>query len=285
MVPFTLSLLAEVEVYLTEARKNSLDIITITRQTLVKVKESCDRVTHRLLQYEFNSVEDEIYYFKEIKPLLFSRLIYNKYIFQLEISKPPASEEIKRAYFIKHLNKLSRYFREHEEFFYYIQNKDSNFDEKYFTKCKGHHYCISVFKHEGLELIRFSSHDISVARILAYKRVEEYIIDELRKSVASCPDLAETADTWKKLKELQLRWTASQVDLIELVYALHRRKCINHGDIEIKTLIETVQLLFGVTIKDVYRVYADIKSRHHRTKFLDSMRESLDRSIEEEDTF
>jgi hypothetical protein len=54
--------------------------------------------------------------------------------------------------------------------------------------------------------------------------------------------------------------------------------------VDIKTLVEAAEILFNVKIKDVYRAYSDIKSRHHKTKFLDSLRDGLDQSINEDDT-
>ena len=47
-----------------------------TKKSILKIRENCDHLTRKLMDHKFSNLEEEIYFFKEIKPLLFSKLFY-----------------------------------------------------------------------------------------------------------------------------------------------------------------------------------------------------------------
>ena len=71
-------------------------------------------------------------------------------------------------------------------------------------------------------------------------------------------------------------WTSSDVDLVELGYALIAAKCINNGNIDIKELMTALCQFFGNEVKDIYRTYHSIKQRvGDRTIFIDKLKNRL----------
>ena len=85
----------------------------------------------------------------------------------------------------------------------------------------------------------------------------------------------------------RFRWTGTIVELVELIYGLQELRCIDNGEVQINSLIEFFNSLFGLDIKDshCYNAYLDMKRRKNesRTYFLDKMRERLNLRMQRDD--
>lgn len=85
----------------------------------------------------------------------------------------------------------------------------------------------------------------------------------------------------------RFRWTGTIVELVELIYGLQELHCIDNGEVQINSLIEFFNSLFGLDIKDshCYNAYAEMKHRKNesRTYFLDKMRERLNLRMQRDD--
>jgi hypothetical protein len=87
------------------------------------------------------------------------------------------------------------------------------------------------------------------------------------------------------LLNTNLNWTASKVDLVELIYALQQSGAINGGNIDVKELAIGFGKMLNIDIEDnLYRAYLDIKSRKTvQTKFLNTITENLNKKISEDE--
>ena len=63
-----------------------------------------------VLTNPFQNIEDEIWFFKNIKPKILSKLIYHNSVFRIETKKPNGGEKIIRKYYEAQLAKLKNYF-------------------------------------------------------------------------------------------------------------------------------------------------------------------------------
>lgn len=83
--------------------------------------------------YRFNSIHDEIVYFKEIKPKL-----VKEYVFLSSLKsfyEKHQDLEIKQSKsFKKELQRLLYFIRDEKEFYGYIKKEHSHNDERYFTR-------------------------------------------------------------------------------------------------------------------------------------------------------
>ena len=109
-----------------------------------------------------------------------------------------------------------------------------------------------------------------MALILAYDLFKDYLQNKINKATDN---------------EISgFTWTASKTDLVELIYALHAHQCIDHGNVNIKELFVALERLFNIALGDYYRTWLDIRIRKTgRTKFLDMLKDSLNRRMEEFD--
>jgi len=115
--------------------------------------------------------------------------------------------------------------------------------------------------------------DYKAAKILANDLIQVYLEDQLNNKHYKKAD-----------SKSPLNWTASKTALTELIYALYSHGVFNNGSTDIKLIAKTFEDTFNIDLSDFYHTFMELKARKiNRTKFLDELKESLIRRIEEQD--
>lgn len=238
-------------------------IIQFIIQCLSDVKE-------HVLQRGFKNIEEEIHFFKYQKPVIVARLIYYNAIYKIEMKKPNGTKAI-RKYLNEELRKLKRYFDNNLEFYKYYRTNNSFIDEKLFVRGK-HNIKLSLDTVYFETDHRFStSHDFKAAKIIANDLIQVYIEDQLNNN-----------NNKKSSGKSSLNWTESKTALTELIYALHSQGAFGNADIIV--IAKTFESIFNISLGDFYHTFMELKARKiNRTKFLDSLKESLLKKMDEED--
>lgn len=231
-----------------------------------------------MLKHKFKEPEEEIRFFKEVKPLFTSKLIYHLTLYNIETKKPNGGREIVKKYLMKELEKLKNYFDYNLDFYKYHRAGALYLDHKYFLRDK-YDIQLTLDGHIFENDIRFSTtHDFKVAKILAHDRLQVNIENEL--AYLENKELGIEPQDYPKSK---LTWVDSKTALIELIYALHSQGALgNKADIkEIAAYFENV---FNIDLGDYYRTYLEIRMRKTgRTKFLSLLQESLTKRMDLQD--
>lgn len=230
-------------------------------------------VKEYVLNRGFKSINEEIHFFKHQKPVIVSKLIYYNAIYKIETKKPNGTKAI-RKYLNEELRKLKRYFDNNLEFYKYYRTNNSFIDDKLFVLGKYDiKLSLDTFYFEADH--RFStSHDYKVAKIMANDLIQVYLEDQLHN----------TTYREKSTDLPNLNWTGSKTALIELIYALHSQAVLDNGNADIKVIAKTFERAFNVDLGDFYHTFMELKSRKiNRTKFLDTLKESLIRKMDEQD--
>ena len=157
---------------------------------------------------------------------------------------------------------------------FYYRTESTHLDETYFLR--GRHN-IKL----GLDTYYFetdhnfnTSHDYKVAKIIANDLIEEYLENQLFKTAVN--------DSPKN--PTKLNWTGNKSALTELIYALHSQGIFNNGNVDIKPIVTVFERTFNVDLGDFYHTFLELKSRKiNRTKFLDELKESLIKKMDEQD--
>ena len=226
-----------------------------------------------VLNRGFKNIGEEIHFFKYQKPTIVSKLIYYNAIYKIETKKPYGSKPIKK-YLNDELRKLKRYFDNNLEFYKYYRTNNSFIDDKLFVRGK---YDIKL----SLDTFYFeadhsfsTSHDYKVAKIIANDLIQVYLEDQLHN----------TAYRDKSTDLPKLNWTGSKTAMIELIYALYSQGVFDNGNADIKVIAKTFERTFNLELGDFYHTFMELKSRKiNRTKFLDNLKESLLKKMDEED--
>ena len=109
----------------------------ITLQTVVPIiklkEEMLMQLKAFISDYVFENEEEEIHFFKEIKPRLFSRLIYYQKVYQIETMRPNGSKSVQVKYFEKELDRLTDFFEQNLDFCSYFRSGSTHLDRFFFT--------------------------------------------------------------------------------------------------------------------------------------------------------
>lgn len=224
------------------------------------------------LKNGFDSINEEIHFFKYQKPVIVAKLIYYNAIYKIETKKPNDIKAI-RKYINGELRKLKRYFESNLEFYKYYRTGSSFVDEKLFVRGK-HDIKLSLDTVYFETDHRFStSHDYKAAKIIANDLIQVYLEDQLNHS-----------NHKKVSNNSPLSWTGNKTALIELIYALHAQGAFDNGNADIKVIATTFESVFNIDLGDFYHTFMELKSRKiNQTKFLDSLRDALIKKMDEQD--
>lgn len=255
------------------------DPIKCSQLSIEVCLKAVNKLKNLILKHKFKNQNEEIKFFKETKPKFLVPLIYHLKIYKIESRKPNGSNEIRRKFLLNELDKLKHYFDSNLDFYRYYRTQSNYLDHKYFLRGKYDiRLTVDSFFFEADERVS-TSHDFKVAKILAHDRLQVYLEEEL-----SNLDRKETSMISQDVPKVKLYWTESKTALIELIYALHSQGAIDNGKADIKDIAALFEHYFGVELGDYYRTFLEIRVRKTgRTKFIDSLKYSLIKRMDEAD--
>lgn len=272
-----LRLLEDLETQLKEielAKKETIEHVEDSIRRTISVLET---LKTNFVKYKFESKKDEISFFKDIKPQFVCKLIYYNEIYNIITNKPFGGNKALKKYYTGELAKLKSFYTENVEFFKYYRNGNTYLDNKYFVRGR---YDIKLtldsfyFQADS----RFStSHDFKVAKIMANDLIQYYLESEIDKIENKAPLF--------NLTERQVqKWTGTKIALIELVYALHAEGVFNNGASDLKETAKFFEEVFDIDLGQFHRTFFEMRARKaDRTKFLNSLRDTLVRRMDEVD--
>jgi hypothetical protein len=164
--------------------EEQLKFIALENDSLMISAEMSFDVSQKILQslktfvikYKFKNIAEEICFFKEIKPLFHSKLIYHLMIYNIETRRPSGGSKITKKYLQTELEKLKRYFDSNLEFYKYYRTGSNYLDHKYFVKEK-HDPRLSPEPFFFDTDIKFcTSHDYRISMILANDLLAIYLV-------------------------------------------------------------------------------------------------------------
>ncbi|WP_339634532.1 RteC domain-containing protein, partial [uncultured Maribacter sp.] len=235
---------------------NKLDILEIEEQDILLkaekgiklAKQTLKKVRSIIVDYEFETKLEEIHFFKCTKPKIYSKLIYYVKLFNIESKRPRGSNKSQVKYLNNYIEKLQTYFNDNLDFYHYYRREATVFDEQYFLRGKADIRLFPDSFHFFVDEEFATSHDSTVASILAY----DLLIVHLKREI----DKLENNGNYASLRLLQsktkITWTAHKIYLIELIYALHSTDVINNGTVDIKDIAYFVEKTFKVDLGDYY---------------------------------
>lgn len=207
--------------------------------------------------YKFEDKQQEVKFFKEVKPVVTSQYYYYKKLFSVSLYDSYKEPESRKRYYESVLNKLEQYARKNREFFLYCMTGQTYLDDQYFVR-KDKLFSAMIDK-------RFSTgYDDKLARLLSQELIRRTIIEMIRK--------IDSQTTFQS----SVNWTGNKTDAIELLVALHASGNINHGEAEVKQVIQSFEECFNIKLGNYYDLLKKIRMRKGgRSNFLDVLKEKL----------
>lgn len=282
MRDFYIRLSREIQTELQTIDWEGCDISIKDSVRMVKYLEDClTKLRNYFLVLKSITTHEEIGFFKEMKPEVLGLLLYFNKIHNVELKRPIGSNETQSEYYEKELKSLTYFFERNLDFHQYYRANSTYLDEYYFVRGKSDHQLCTDSAHYIHDPLFSTGYDYKVAKIICNEMMRIYLNKKkynLEKQVII-----------KKNRELlppyNLKWTGSKADATELGYSIRDSGVINYGNIDIKEIMNFIEVSFDIDLGDYYRTYVAIKSRKKdRTPFLNKLIESLIRRMERDDS-
>ncbi|MDQ6472743.1 RteC domain-containing protein [Flavobacterium sp. LHD-80] len=254
--------------------EKSYHMTTVLRNVLSTVKKN-------VIEKGFSDENEEINFFKTVKPQILGKLIFYNKVFRIEASCPVVSGKMHHKHYSNELNLLKQEFKEqfyNTDFYRYYRTGRTEWDHHFF--CLG-----KIDLHEGVKSFVFeidtefsTYYDYKVSRIIANELLYKYLLSKIESDKDETMLFAEG-----KGNSRDFFWTDSKSALIELIYALHASGSISHGKAGIRKISMVFQLLFRIQLGDVHHAFHRMKDRtESKSIFLDQLKSSLKQHMDKE---
>lgn len=255
----------ELEKRTKEIATNADDVIALGK-ALNRMRKIVMELKQFTAQYKFVDEQEEIRFFKEIKPVLLSQYLYCKRKFRILLVDSFQDSKSRMDNYSKTLRNLQHYAEKNKSFYEYCMSGSTDRDSHYFTRHSAWNIPIGADE-------KFSTvYDVKLAKILAHELVKEFLLNTIRKVEFKTKD--------PTLNPLQ--WTTQKIALVELIYALHSTGVFNYGKTDIKQIVECFEEMFSVDLGNYARVFADIRIRKKgHANFLEQLKTRFSEHIDE----
>lgn len=163
----------------------------VTGSTEMEQVEACfkssleywGKVRQRVKERSFATPEEEIHFFKVIKPLFASRIEYYTWCYHTLLFMPAGDLVELKRFWKWELRKIQRFYESNKEFCDYIRDGASDKDAEYFIRSANTvaRAKLPLGLIHDLEAEITSSHDQLVTLISAYDLYEIHILEEIEK--------------------------------------------------------------------------------------------------------
>jgi hypothetical protein len=280
MREFAADLHAKMSEELNKLTLTSENILQRAERSYRVVESSLEELKSYIVDYAFKSKQEEIEFFKEVKPMFVKELIYFLEVFQVESWKPPVGRDEEITHYMIGAKRVDLYFKRYNDLYTYFRKGSSLHDETYFLRGNKADVITSISSSDMDP--RFSTvPSFQFAKMQAYEQFSSYLQASIYR--LEHPEAIIANDNNKNKPEAN--WTDPKVDLIELGYAIFSRGSVNNGKADIKLIISALEYAFNVSLGHFYAVFQqNIRIRKkNRTIYMDSAKEHLERRMDDWD--
>lgn len=228
----------------------------------------------------FSNDNEEIEFFKTIKPQILGKLFYYNKVFRIETSSPVMDGKMFFKYFSNELQELKQEFKEYSynsDFYRYYRSGRTDMDHIFFQLGNiDINFGLNSFAFE-IDTNFSTYYDYKVAKIISNELLYNYLLSK------TTPDETENLMFLNSRSNKNLFWSESKNALIELIYALYASGAIANGKIGISQISRVFQNLFNIQLGDIHHAFHRMKDRAgKRTSFLNQLRSSLEEYMDKD---
>lgn len=254
------------------------NILQKSHQNILVLEEAFERLRTFIVGYTFKDPGEEILFFKEVKPRLFSQLVYYNQLYTLEVGMPANGRSYRNKYLRDALERIKYFCGTNQAFYRYYRSGSTHLDSYYFLRGRADIQLIPDCFYFERDAKFSTGYDFMVSMILASEMLANHINHRL-----STPD-DQVSHDYHLAHQVKLTWTGRKAELVELIYAWERAKCFNNGHVNIKSLARYMEEAFNIDLGDFYHIFMEMKERKgRRTPFLDKLIKYLNDRMDEAD--
>lgn len=250
-----------------EVEKQSKDVLERESHAIEVIRTHTYALKNFIHDYSFGSQAEEIEFFKNIKPMFVSQLLYHNELFEIEVTRPLEKEPIMQHY-SEALRRIQAFVASNMELYKYYRFGSTYLDTRYFLSDRTNETATEVMYDPAF----CTPFDHKFCIIKAYEMLKENLTQRIANADRFCEDG----------QSIVLQWTGSKAALIELIYALQLSGVFNKSECDIKMIAVYFEKMFQVNLGNYYRTYKDIQIRKTgKTLFLDELREKLSQRLDD----
>lgn len=250
-------------------------IIEVSYQMVLFLREILCSIKDDILRNDFKDIEEEIAFFKEVKPKIQGLLIYYSHVYNVETLCPIGDDECIIRYYKESLRQISAHNMESYKsryFYQYIKGNRTDKDDLYFTRKGNKDFLYNRGDSIVLSDSKFTTcYDCIFSKLIGEEKFCNYIKDRIA-----------LLKTDSSFNTICLNWAGSKNSMIELIYALFVCNIIPNTNI--RTIAKVFEKVFSIQLGDVHHACHRMKYRaKSRTKFLDELTDALKKHFEKGD--
>lgn len=243
------------------------DAITQIEKANLLIRKSIISIEAQIDQFDFASPDEEIHFFRHIKPQLYSlQIAFNK-LLKIELLRPAYSKKEFKIILKQKLDFIKAHYIDFPEFTRYYNGTSTHDDTRYFLRSNRIELSCFPLLYDDRHS---TGYDVVAAYMLAYK----FLINHFE---GNSPIIQSNSNN------LKLSWSADKVAFVELFSGLKAIGAINEGNIGLKTLCVQLGQVLNIDVKDIYKKRGEIKERKgERFRFLRQMIDKLEKDFDED---
>jgi hypothetical protein len=231
------------------------------------------------MEQSFPGKDCEIYFFKQVKPVIMARYIYYQKIYRLHIGYFHGSGLLEKERLERELQDIARYFTDNKDFYTYYRMGYTHHDELFFVRgAYNWKICPETNHFDG---IFSTSCDGKLAELMAYELLMKYVdgmLNPSQKLIEPAPLCGVTASRPAAADTLQC--TASLTDIVELGYALYANGFFNNGKASVRDIMNLLSEMLQLNLRNYSQTFYHIRERKiNPTKFIEELKADLTRYI------
>ncbi|WP_288878872.1 RteC domain-containing protein [Pedobacter panaciterrae] len=276
MIQFSDNLYAQMEERLQQISIIETTYLQKAELSFHAVEGALSNLKEFISAYTFKSDDEEIRFFKEIKPRFLSRLIFWTEMIQIESDKPLGPKKHVRNYYLLAITVLRNFLDRNRILYKYYKLQRDKDDHLLFLRRTDIMLLVPEYNLD-LDSSFSTVNSAKLSRIIAHEALIEHLqllIGQIGKSTnRQSPSQQFTSG---------LSWTDSKAGFIELIYAIYARGSVNQGKAELKQLFTVLEYVFNIQVGNFYRTFSDFTIRKkNKTPFLDALKENFNRKIDD----
>lgn len=247
--------------------------LQFAQYALMETDEAIRTVKAWVILHDFDSWEQEIIFFKNLKPKFIGTFIYYSRLVSFLSTLPPSGDKLKRKVYENEFEHLQYFSVQNADFIGYYRRNATYLDRKYFLR-----FTYDLDVKLALDIHSYderfsSSHDHLISQIMANDLYEKFLRTELDKLKNIPPD--------SEKKHKTLAWTSSKVALTELIVALHQTRCFDGGSKDLSETVKWFETNFDIDLGNYHKTLIEIRARKNQNaKFLTLLLENFTTYLE-----
>ena len=276
-------LLKQLEQELEQIACKSNDPLEKLTSVLKPIRQALQKLKSHLNEHPFASKQDEIKFFKYIKPDFYCWQIYYTELYTIETDMPYSDVSKQTVYLEQELRYIERFFHQYQFHYQYYRLNADELDSLYFVRGV-EVQSVLLPNVPDVDPSFSTSSDYLFSKIKAFELLKEWVQERLlflKKNPLIPYQMQNDSD------EEDLTWTGDTINLAEMGFGIYNTAQVNGGSASLNSIFRWLEQKLHVTIGIPAKRFAEIRRRKRlsRTRYIDEMKDSIIRKLDKEDEY